>query len=92
MPKHTYETIGGGLGVSKNSERLSAVQTHMINTINTPVESLEYHFLMRIKSYSIRRNSGGKGDNNGGNGIIREYEMLQKTEITLLTERHNYAP
>jgi N-methylhydantoinase B len=87
-----YETIGGGMGASCISNGLSAVQAHMTNTLNTPIESLEYHFPMRIKSYSIRKNSGGKGDFKGGNGIIREYEILQPTEITLLTERRNISP
>ncbi len=87
-----YETIGGGLGASSNTDGLSAIQAHMTNTLNTPVESLEYHFPLRIISYSIRQNSGGKGDYTGGNGIIRQYEMLQQTEITLLTERRRYAP
>ena len=87
-----YETIGGGLGASPERDGLSAVQAHMTNTLNTPVESLEYHFPMLIKSYAIRRNSGGKGDYTGGNGIIRQYQMLQQTEITLLTERRNFSP
>jgi len=92
QPWNYYETIGGGLGASFNANGLSAVQAHMTNTLNTPVESLEYHFPMRIKSYSIRRNSGGTGSCTGGDGIIREYEMLQKTEITLLTERRSHSP
>ncbi|MFK5986981.1 MAG: hydantoinase B/oxoprolinase family protein [Pseudomonadota bacterium] len=87
-----YETIGGGMGASFNANGLTAVQAHMTNTLNTPVESLEYHFPMRIKSYSIRQNSGGIGDFTGGNGIIRQYEMLQQTEVTLLTERRINAP
>ncbi|MFK5893483.1 MAG: hydantoinase B/oxoprolinase family protein [Pseudomonadota bacterium] len=92
QPWNYYETIGGGLGASLHVNGLSAVQAHMTNTLNTPVESLEYHFPMRIIRYAIRQNSGGIGDYTGGNGIIRQYQMLQQTEITLLTERRGLAP
>ncbi|MBD3610741.1 MAG: hydantoinase B/oxoprolinase family protein, partial [Gammaproteobacteria bacterium] len=39
-----YETIGGGMGAGAQTAGQSAVQTHMTNTLNTPVESLEMHY------------------------------------------------
>ena len=87
-----YETVGGGMGGSANGNGLSALQTHMTNTLNTPVESLEAHYPIRIKRYSIRQQSGGDGQHQGGNGIVREFEFLQNTEITLLTERRTTRP
>jgi N-methylhydantoinase B len=87
-----YETIGGGMGASANCDGLNALQTHMTNTLNTPVESLEAHYPIRIKRYSIRQQSGGNGQYRGGNGIVREFEFLQNTEITLLTERRTTQP
>ena len=87
-----YETIGGGMGASAKGGGQSAVQTHMTNTLNTPVESLETHFPLRITEYSIRRGSGGKGDYGGGDGITRGIRFLAPTEVTLLTERRQYRP
>ncbi len=87
-----YETIGGGMGASANGNGLSAVQTHMTNTLNTPIESLETHFPLRITRYAVRENSGGKGMFVGGEGIIREYEFLDSAEVTVLTERRNRLP
>ncbi|MFB3091448.1 MAG: hydantoinase B/oxoprolinase family protein, partial [Gammaproteobacteria bacterium] len=87
-----YETLAGGMGASANSAGLSAVHTHMTNTLNTPIEVLEKYYPIRITRYAIRQNSGGKGKHNGGNGLIREYEFLQTTSVTLLTERRNHSP
>lgn len=87
-----YETIGGGMGASITDAGLSAVQAHMTNTLNTPIESLEMHFPLRIKRYQIRRGSGGSGQFTGGDGLIREYEFLDKAHVTLLTERRLFQP
>ena len=87
-----YETIGGGMGASSRSDGLSGVQCHMTNTLNTPIESLESHYPIRVVEYSIRETSGGKGQFNGGDGLVREFEFLDSTEVTLLTERRKHAP
>jgi len=87
-----YETIGGGMGASLVSDGLDTVQTHMTNTLNTPVESLEMNYPLRINRYAARENSGGEGRHDGGNGIVREYEFLNDAEFTLLTERRTNQP
>ena len=87
-----YETIGGGMGAGGEGDGLSAVQTHMTNTRNTPIESLEMHYPLRLRRYAIRDGSGGAGAQRGGDGIIREYEFLSDTTVTLLTERRHHAP
>jgi len=87
-----YETIGGGMGAGAATDGLSAVQTHMTNTRNTPIESLEMHYPLRLRRYAIRDGSGGAGKNRGGDGLIREYEFLTETTVTLLTERRRHAP
>jgi N-methylhydantoinase B len=87
-----YETIGGGMGASSVADGIDAVQTHMTNTLNTPIESLEMAFPLRIGRYQIRRGSGGRGRHTGGSGIVREFEFLQPANATLLTERRSHAP
>ncbi|GAA6166369.1 hydantoinase B/oxoprolinase family protein [Sessilibacter corallicola] len=91
-PWDYYETIGGGMGASVNGSGLSCVQTHMTNTLNTPIESLESHFPIQITEYSIRKHSGGEGLFYGGDGIVREFEFLSDTQVTLLTERRQHQP
>jgi len=87
-----YETIGGGMGASASGPGLSGVQTHMTNTLNTPIEVLEKHFPIRVRRYAIRQHSGGKGVHDGGHGLVREIEFLRPASITLLTERRSNPP
>ncbi len=87
-----YETIGGGMGAGQRGNGLSAVQTHMTNTLNTPIEVLETHFPLRVLRYQVRKDSGGNGDHRGGDGIIREYQFLSAAHFTLLTERRSTQP
>ncbi len=87
-----YETIAGGMGARPDSDGMSAVHTHMTNSLNTPVEALEYAYPLRVRQYAIRRGSGGKGKLNGGDGIIREIEILDDAQVTLLSDRRKTAP
>ena len=87
-----YETIGGGMGAGAVNDGLDAVQTHMTNTLNTPIESLEMAFRIRVNRYQVRTGSGGTGLHTGGAGILREFEFLQPANVTLLTERRTHSP
>ena len=87
-----YETMGGGMGGRKGLRGLSGVHTHMSNTRNTPVEAIEHYLPVRIRQYALRKNSGGAGASAGGDGLVREYEILTDTSVTLLTERRRGQP
>jgi N-methylhydantoinase B len=87
-----YETLAGGSGAYAGGAGADVVHTHMTNTLNTPVESLETHYPLRVLRYAIRRGSGGSGIHRGGDGLIREFEFLEPTEVTLLTERRRQGP
>jgi len=87
-----YETIGGGMGASAAGDGLSGVQVHMTNTLNTPVEALELAFPFRVRRYSLRNGSGGAGRHRGGDGIVREYELLAPATVTMISERRAVAP
>jgi N-methylhydantoinase B len=87
-----YETLGGGQGASSRGDGPSAVHVTMSNTRNTPIESLEHAYPIRIETYAIRRGSGGAGTHRGGDGVVRAYRVLEPCTATLLTERRRYAP
>jgi len=87
-----YETVAGGMGARPGCDGLSGVHTHMTNSLNTPVEALEYAYPLRVRSYGIRKGSGGKGKHRGGDGVVREIETLVPAEMSLLTDRRKCAP
>ena len=87
-----YETLGGGMGAHPQGDGFSGAHVHMSNTLNTPVEALEMAYPLRLTRYHLRRGSGGAGTHRGGDGIVREYEILRPTTATILSERRAIAP
>jgi N-methylhydantoinase B/oxoprolinase/acetone carboxylase alpha subunit len=92
QPFAYYETAGGGMGGRNGLPGISGVHTHMSNTRNTPVEAFEQAFPLRIRTYALRQGSGGAGKYPGGEGLIREYEVLVETSATILSERREGQP
>jgi N-methylhydantoinase B len=87
-----YETIAGGMGARPTKPGVSGVHTHMTNSLNTPAEALEYSYPLRVRQYSLRPGSGGQGRYRGGDGIVREIEVLTDAEVTLLADRRLRGP
>lgn len=87
-----YETAAGGMGARPGMEGISGVHTHMTNSLNTPVEALEYAYPFRVQRYAYRYGSGGQGKFRGGDGLIREVELLTNAEVTLLADRRKFRP
>ncbi len=95
QPFAYYETLAGGMGATAAQDGESAVHSHMTNTLNTPVEALEYAYPFRVTEYAIRRGSGGAGRRRGGDGMIREIaltEAAEDVEVTVLSERRRRGP
>jgi N-methylhydantoinase B len=87
-----YETVAGGMGARPTLDGLSAVHTHMTNSLNTPAEALEYAYPLRVRVYQVRKNSGGRGRQRGGDGVVREIETLAPARMSLLSDRRRLAP
>jgi N-methylhydantoinase B len=87
-----YETVAGGMGARPSADGLSGVHTHMTNSLNTPVEALEYAYPLRVRAYVLRANSGGRGRYSGGAGVVREIETLVDARASLLADRRKRAP
>ena len=92
QPFAYYETVAGGMGARPRKAGVSGVHTHMTNSLNTPAEALEYAYPLRVTHYALRRASGGAGCHRGGDGIVREIEMLSEGQVTLLAERRRFGP
>ena len=87
-----YETVAGGMGARPGKAGVAGVHTHMTNSLNTPAEALEYAYPLRVRRYSLRSESGGPGQFRGGDGIVREIEVLTHCDVTLLAERRSRGP
>ncbi len=87
-----YETIGGGQGACPDADGPSAVHVTMSNTLNTPVEALELDLPLRVRRYAVRLGSGGAGRHRGGDGVVRELEVLEPCRLSILSERRARAP
>ncbi|MBC7173543.1 MAG: hydantoinase B/oxoprolinase family protein, partial [Polyangiaceae bacterium] len=71
-----YETIAGGAGALADADGASGVHTHMTNSRITDPEILEARFPVRLRRFELRRGSGGRGRHRGGDGLVRELELL----------------
>jgi N-methylhydantoinase B/oxoprolinase/acetone carboxylase alpha subunit len=87
-----YETIAGGQGGRPVRAGMSGVHTGMTNTLDTPVEAIERTYPMRVRRYALRSASGGAGAFAGGDGIVKEYELLDDATVSLITERRVSSP
>lgn len=87
-----YETVAGGLGARPGLDGIGGIHTHMTNSLNTPAEAIEYAYPMRVRRYAIRRESGGGGQFRGGDGIVREVEVLTDARVTILSDRRRTRP
>ncbi|MDJ1430614.1 hydantoinase B/oxoprolinase family protein [Halostagnicola sp. A-GB9-2] len=87
-----YETIAGGFGARAGADGMDGVQVGMTNTLNTPIESMETEYPMRVERYALRPGSGGKGKFRGGLGLERAVTVETESTVSLLTERRRHAP
>lgn len=87
-----YETTAGGMGARPGMDGIDGIHCHMTNSLNTPIEALEYAYPFRVRSYGYRKGSGGKGEFRGGDGLVREIELLAPSQVTFLCDRRKFAP
>ena len=91
-PFSYYETLGGGHGAGPTWDGEHAMQAHMTNTRNTPVEALEHAYPLHVVATRIRRGSGGAGRRRGGDGIERTLELRSDARVTVIADRRVRGP
>ena len=87
-----YETIGGGQGACPRADGPSGVHVTMSNTLSTPTEALELAYPLRVRRHALRLGSGGAGRQRGGDGVLRELEVLESCRVSIISERRAHAP
>lgn len=87
-----YETIAGGSGAGPTWDGTSGVHTHMTNTRITDAEVFERRYPVILREFSLRAGSGGKGQHDGGDGVVRDIEFRIPVKVSILSERRVYHP
>jgi N-methylhydantoinase B len=87
-----YETIAGGMGARPDRDGENGIHTHMTNSLNTPIEVFEHAYPVRVRRYAMRPRSGGAGKHRGGDGIVREIELLVPMQVGMLCDRRKFGP
>ena len=87
-----YETIAGGSGAGDGFAGESGVHVNMTNTGITDPEILEYRFPVRLKTFCLRKESGGSGQFPGGDGVVRELEFREALTVSLITQHRKEGP
>ena len=87
-----YETVAGGAGASARGAGAHAIQTHMTNTRNTPIEELETTYPVRLVACTVRRGSGGRGRHRGGDGVYKRLRFLEPVHVSFTAERQQRGP
>jgi len=64
----------------------------MTNSRLTDPEVLESRYPVRLDSFSIRKNSGGKGKHKGGDGVIRRIRFNEPMQAAILSNHRRIAP
>lgn len=87
-----YEAQAGGYGGRQGSDGINAVQPHMQNTENSPVEEMEASYPVAIVRYELIPDSGGAGRFRGGLGLRRDYRFEGDVRLSVMADRVKFAP
>lgn len=87
------ETYAGGQGAMPDQDGLDAVQNHMTNTRNAPVEAIEAAYPLRVETYSVVPDTEGAGKYRGGMGMRRSLRVLgSEVMLTQSSDRKDITP
>jgi N-methylhydantoinase B len=88
------EPMRGGMGGASGMDGADAISQLLSNSANTPVEVAESDNAFLItREYSLRPDSGGAGEFQGGLGGVREYEItVERVEALFSSDRAIHRP
>ena len=86
------ETYAGGQGAMHDLDGMDAIQNHMTNTRNAPVEAIEAAYPLIVEKYGLLPDSGGAGEHRGGVGLTRVLKTQGDVQLTLSSDRGEVPP
>ncbi|WP_413802637.1 hydantoinase B/oxoprolinase family protein [Streptomyces iranensis] len=87
------EVVAGGGGARTTKDGLDAVQVHITNSSNLPIEALEQEYPLLVDTYELIPDSGGAGTHRGGLGVRRDVRILgDSAEFSAHADRQATRP
>jgi N-methylhydantoinase B len=87
------EVVAGGGGARTTKDGMDAIQVHITNSSNLPIESLEQEYPLRVDTYELIPDSGGAGKHRGGLGVRRDIRVLgDEAEFSAHADRQASSP
>lgn len=87
------ESVGGGSGARFCADGLDAVQVHMTNTSNLPIECMELEYPLMVERYEMVADSGGPGTYRGGLCIRKDIRIMEgRCTFTVKADRTKTPP
>ena len=84
---------GGGNGARPTKDGADGQDSHLPRFMNTPVESVESRFPVRIERYGFLPDSGGAGTYRGSLAMVRDIRLLAgDVSFARYGDRHKLAP
>ena len=86
------DDLFGVTGRSGLSRYRRGTHPHDQRTRLTDPEILEFRYPVVLEDFHIRKGSGGKGQWNAGDGVVRTIRFLEKMEYTILSGHRRIPP
>ena len=87
-----HEIYNGGNGGRPFEDGVNAQDELVINVMNTPIESMETEFPIRIDQYALVSDSAGPGQFRGGLGTVRDWHVLSDEMVfNLRADRFKFS-
>ena len=87
------EVIAGGGGARPDRDGMDAVQVHVTNSSNLPIEALELEYPLLVDRYELITDSGGAGEHRGGLAVRRDIRILaEEADFSAHADRQTTPP
>ena len=87
-----FDSLAGGYGARATIDGIDAIQPHVQNTENSPVEEIESNYPVQIVRYELIPDSDGAGRFRGGLGLRRDYTFEAEVTFSVLADRAKFPP
>lgn len=82
-----FDLLEGGSGASHDRNGVDGISLWSKHRRQPSIEEVEKRFFLLIKSITVKSFSGGTGNQMGGNGLVKSYEIISPVQFTWRLEQ-----